>query len=178
MSYDQDSEIILQTPKFCVLKRNVFGRSDRLVYVVEHPGSVAILPILDDGGLVLVRNLRPAIGKELFEIPAGTLKPGETPQAGAIRELAEETGYRARVWEEITQFYVSPGITNERMTLYFARELLPGQAHPEPDENLRVEVLTPEECRRAMDRGIICDAKSLIALLIFFGGQNAGENRI
>lgn len=171
MSYGEACEIVLRTPKFCVSKRGASDPSGHSVYVVEHPGSVAILPILDDGKLVLVRNLRPAIGAELFEIPAGTLKPGEPPQAGAIRELAEETGYHARMWQEIVNFYVSPGISNEKMTLYFARELVPGQPHPEPDENLHVAIFSPEECRQAMDRGTICDAKSLIALLIYFGGK-------
>lgn len=172
MSSGNDSEILFHTPKFQVVRRSHPDEPSSPVIFVDHPGAVAILPILDDGRLVLLRNFRRAIGKELLEVPAGTLRPGEPPQMGAIRELAEETGYQARIWQEIIDFYVSPGITNEKMTLFFARGLVAGTATPEPDEEISVRLMTPDECRQALEDRTIRDAKSIIALLIYFSGES------
>ncbi|ASV74729.1 ADP-ribose pyrophosphatase [Thermogutta terrifontis] len=163
-----DGDIVFEAPKFQIVRRTASQAPAQSLYYVNHPGAVAILPILDDERIVLVRNRRWAINRELLEIPAGTRRPGEHPQAAAIRELSEETGYSARIWQEVLEFYVSPGITNERMTLFFARDLIPGSPHLEPDEDLRVEIATVEQCKTALREGLICDAKSIIALLVFF----------
>lgn len=170
-----DGDVVFEAPKFQVVRKAGPQESPQPLYYVNHPGAVAILPILDDERIVLVRNRRWAVNRELLEIPAGTRRPGEHPQAAAIRELSEETGYTARIWQEILEFYVSPGITNERMTLFFARDLVPGSPHLEPDEDLHVEIATVEQCQKALREGLICDAKSIIALLVFFSqGQFVG----
>ena len=91
--------------------------------VVEHPGAVAILPVLDDGRLVLVRQFRYAVGRDLLEVPAGTREPNEGPRECAIRELREETGYSVDEVEELCRFFVSPGWCTEELIVYRAGNL-------------------------------------------------------
>jgi ADP-ribose pyrophosphatase len=128
--------------------------------VAHHPGAVAILPIRDDGRIVFVRQYRYAVGKTLLEIPAGTREANEEP---------DETGYRAGRLRELIRFYVSPGWTDEQLVVFVAEALSAGAAHPAGDERLQVVELAPEEAREALRTGSICDAKSVIALLGYFG---------
>src|ERR1700736_5906545 len=88
--------------------------------IIVHPGAVAILPLVDAGHVCLLRNQRPNVGDTLLEIPAGTLEVGEVPDAAAVRELAEETGYRAATWRKLAAFYPSPGVISERTHLFLA----------------------------------------------------------
>jgi ADP-ribose pyrophosphatase len=135
--------------------------------VIIHPGAVAVLPVLADGAVCLVRNRRPVVGETLLEVPAGTLEPGEAPQAAAVRELAEETGYRAERWRRLTAFYPSPGVLSETTHLFVAEGLTPGAMHLERDEDLHPEVVPwPQALAWARD-GTIRDAKTLVALLLW-----------
>src|SRR5207302_6513099 len=109
--------------------------------VVLHPGAVAILPLLDADRLCLVRNRRPIVGETLLEIPAGTLEPGEPPETAAIRELAEETGYRAEHWRKLAELIPSPGVLSERTHLFVAQDLTPGPQQLELDEDLPPQVV-------------------------------------
>ena len=127
--------------------------------------AVAILPVLDDGRVCLIRNYRVAVDKTLIEVPAGTLEPGEDPAVTAVRELAEETGYRASSIEELRQCTMSPGILNERMHIYLARGLTPGNTALEAGEQIETLVVTWDEAMRMVADGTIVDAKTLIALL-------------
>src|SRR5437764_3983068 len=102
------------------------GGADLGREVVLHPGAVVILPLPDDGHVCLLRNYRFSVAETLLELPAGTLEPPETPEAAAARELAEETGYQARSWRKLAEFYASPGVMTERMYLFAARDLTPG----------------------------------------------------
>lgn len=133
--------------------------------VVEHPGAIGILPVLPDGGLVLVRQFRYAVGRELLEIPAGTREAGEPPEACAHRELAEETGYKASQLEHLLSFFVSPGWCTEELIVYRATGLQAGQADTEEDEVIAVEVIGPDEISGLMRDGWIADAKTVTALL-------------
>ena len=117
---DTPPEELLRTRRFRVVRHTALGR-DGLPHTketVQHPGAVAVLPILDDGRVCLIRNYRVAVDKTLIEVPAGTLEPGEDPAETARRELAEETGFRAKSIEKLRAFNMSPGILNERMHLY------------------------------------------------------------
>ena len=135
--------------------------------VVLHPGAVAILPLVDADHVCLVRNQRPIVGARLIEIPAGTLEPGEAPDAAAIRELAEETGYRAARWQKLGEFFPSPGVLSERTHLYLASELTPGTMQLEAGEELVPETVSLSDAMRWVLDGTIRDAKTLIALLLF-----------
>jgi ADP-ribose pyrophosphatase len=135
--------------------------------VVEHPGAVAILALRPgpDPEIVLVQQTRHAVGRALLEIPAGTLEPPETPDACARRELAEEAGYAARTWERLATFYPAPGISTEEMHLFLAEDLRPVAAERE-EEDLTVHHLPLSAARRLVATGEICDAKSIVAILL------------
>jgi ADP-ribose pyrophosphatase len=135
--------------------------------VVLHPGAVAILPVVDAGHICLLQNHRPIVGETLWEVPAGTLELGEAPEAAAVRELAEETGYRAGRWRKVTAFYPSPGVLNERTHLFVAEELTPGPSQLERDEDLEARVVPWEEALGWALDGSIRDAKTLVALLLW-----------
>jgi ADP-ribose pyrophosphatase len=133
--------------------------------VVLHPGAVAILPVLDECHIVLLRNHRFILNEVLWEIPAGTLEPGESAEAAAPRELEEETGYRAGRWTKVLEFFPSPGVLSEKTHLYVARELTPGAMRPEIDEELEPQIVPWEQALTWALDGIIRDAKTLVALL-------------
>ncbi len=143
--------------------------------VVCHAGSVVILPHLDDGRVLLVRQYRYATRKWLWELVAGGIEPGETPREAARRELREETGYRARTLKLLFNFYSSPGFLTERMTLVEARGLSKSKAEPEPDENLKLGRFTRAQLRKMIRTKIIQDAKTLVGLLWLF---HAGGSKI
>jgi ADP-ribose pyrophosphatase len=138
----------------------------RVVYeVVEHPGAVAIVALGPGRGLLLVRQFRQPVGAELLEIPAGTLEPGETPQACARRELAEEVGQAAARWAHLISFYPSPGILSEELHVFLAEDLESSPAERE-EEDLRVVPLPLEEAYRRIGTGEIRDAKSIIGITV------------
>ena len=135
--------------------------------VVDHPGAVSIIAT-DDESIYLVRQPRVAVGEPaLLELPAGKLDvEGETPLECAKRELGEEVGMTARTWSELKRFYISPGFTDEEVTLFVATGLAPIPDHePDPSERIEVGAWPLSELDRAI--GECADAKSLIGLLLF-----------
>ena len=162
-------ETLLDAKRFQVVKQTVTrpdGRTASVSYVV-HPGSVAILPLVDDDHLCLIRSRRLTVGQTLIEVPAGTREPGELPLETARRELEEETGYRAAEWEELAQFYMSPGILSERIHLYVASQLTPGPPRREANEEIENLVLSWPDALAMLDRGEIVDGKTIVALLVY-----------
>ncbi len=135
--------------------------------IVDHPGAIAIVPILEDGRILLVRQYRYAAGKELLEIPAGTLKKGEAPDTCARRELKEETGYTAGSMKKILAMYMVPGYSNEVIHLYFATELKAGESSMEEDECITLEAYSPDELLEMMEKNTIEDAKTIAGVLSF-----------
>lgn len=136
--------------------------------VVRHPGAVAVLPLLpgEEGPeVVLVRQYRYAAGEGVWEVPAGTLEPGEEPADCARRELEEETGLRAGALEPLGRIYTSPGFTDEVVHLFVAPEPDPGSPSPEDDERLEPRRLSLRRARELVERGSIVDAKTVCALL-------------
>lgn len=163
-----DEPVVFMGRKFRVVRLARPGRDGRAhpYEVIRHPGAAAIVPWLPDGRLLLVRQPRPAVGRELLEIPAGTLDPGEDAEACARRELEEETGYRAARWRRLIRFHPSPGILDERMWLYEARDLEPGTAHPDTDEQITNVPIAPADIAGLVARGEIADAKTLVGLAL------------
>jgi ADP-ribose pyrophosphatase len=131
--------------------------------VVEHPGAAAIVAVTPEGRVLLVRQFRQAVGRELLELPAGTLEPGESPLECARRELAEEAGWAAGRWQPLIAFYPSPGVLAEELHVFLAEDLRPADAARE-EEDLRVESLPLEEAHRRIAAGEIRDAKSIIGI--------------
>jgi ADP-ribose pyrophosphatase len=136
--------------------------------VVEHPGAVAIVASDRENNLVLVRQTREAVRRELLEIPAGTLHPGEDPLTAAQRELEEETGYVAGQWRSGPRFMTAPGFCQEIMHLFFAEGVEGGEPANEEDEEIEVVLVPREDAERLL--GEIEDAKSLIGLLLLLHG--------
>lgn len=136
--------------------------------VVVHPEVVAMLPVLEDGRLVLVRQYREAVGRTLLEIPAGGIDDGETPEQAVRREMKEETGYGVGSLEKLAAFYSSPGFTTEKMHLYRLHDLTPGKATEENDQ-IEVVSMTPEDAWNAVASGDMADAKSILALALHRG---------
>ena len=143
---------------------NILVRRD----VVRHPGSIVVLA-LDEARrpahVLLERQYRHAAGQRMWELPAGTLDPGEAKLPAAKRELLEETGYTASKWERALSFYVSPGFVSESMQIFLARGLKKGQAQPEEDERIAIRFFTIAQAVRMVMTGKIIDAKSIAGLL-------------
>jgi ADP-ribose pyrophosphatase len=134
---------------------------------IEHPGAVVILPIVDSDRICLIRNYRMAVGEELLELPAGTIDESEDPFETARRELREETGYEARSIEKLHEFWVSPGILREKMHLYVARDLTPGEPRTEQGEEIKSLIVTWTEALAMIDARQVRDAKTIVGLLLY-----------
>lgn len=138
---------------------------ERNLDIVQHPGSVAIIPILDDGHVVLVRQYRHATERAMWEIPAGTAETGEEPEAGARRELREETGYTADSIELVCGVYPTPGYCTERVWIYAARGLHAGPQVLEEDEHIELRVVSLDEALAMQASTQIIDMKTVLSLL-------------
>jgi len=134
--------------------------------IVEHGGSVVMLPIDDLGNLVLVRQYRHAAGIDLLELPAGTRDGGESYESCAAREMREETGMAAGRLEKVGEFYLAPGYSTEFMAVFVATDLTPDPLPGDADEFLQVERMPVQEALRMAERGQLPDAKSLAALFV------------
>jgi ADP-ribose pyrophosphatase len=132
--------------------------------IVKHPGAVAIIPFTQDDKIVVVRQFRKPLEKEIFEIPAGKLEPGEEPGHCALRELEEETGYITKNLTLVTSFYTSPGFADELIYIYEANELEEGKFQPDEDEFVEKLHITLEEGLRLLEDEKIHDAKTVFAL--------------
>ena len=140
---------------------NIRARRD----VIRHPGSIVVLAIDDSGKVLLERQYRYAVGRRMWELPAGRIDSGESKLAAARRELLEETGYTATRWQRGLYFYVSPGFLQERMTVYVARGLKKGIAQPEEDERIAVRFFPLAQAVRMVMTGKIIDAKTISSFL-------------
>lgn len=134
--------------------------------VLEHPGGVAVVPLDDDGSVLMVRQYRHAVGTDLLELPAGTLKKGEDPALTADRELQEEVGMTAASIELIGEFFLAPGYSSELMRVYLATGLSPAALPQDEDEVIEVERVPFAEAVRMAIEGKIRDAKSISGLLL------------
>ena len=157
-----------------IFKGRIVGlRVDDVVYpngnrssveVVEHNGGVSIIAMPEPTKIVLVRQFRPAIGRELWEVPAGKLEDGEDPTLAAERELIEETGYRCASIKKLCSFYTAPGFCSELLHLYLAEGLTAGPAQPEDDEVLHARLFDLDELSAMIDRDEVPDAKTQVAV--------------
>lgn len=134
--------------------------------VIEHPGSVVVVPFVSPAEVCLVEVVRVAVGRTLLELPAGTLDREESLAAAARRELAEETGYRAGRITAAGEWWMSPGILRERMHLFVATDLVAGPQALEPGERIRPRVVAWDEAVAMCLDGRIDDAKTVAGILL------------
>lgn len=142
-----------------------------LYQIVRHPGGVGVLPLHDDGTVTLIRQLRPAVGGRLMEVPAGRLAQGEDPVVCGRRELAEETGLRAKNFEPLGMYRSSPGVSDETIHLFLATGLTQKEADPEKYEDIGTIRIPLGEARRMAMNGEITDGKTIAALYRAGHGQ-------
>jgi ADP-ribose pyrophosphatase len=133
--------------------------------VVRHGGSAVMMAVDEKKRVLLVRQYRLPAEKYLWELPAGRLDAGEKPLQAAKRELIEETGYRARKWTKLASFFVSPGFVQERMTIFLAEDLTPGEATPMDDERIEARWFAKKELSEMIKAGKIDDAKTIVGFL-------------
>lgn len=134
--------------------------------VVRHPGGAGGLPLFEDGRIALVRQYRHPAGRELLEIPAGRVEPGESAELCAAREIEQEIGFRAGHMRKLAEFYSTPGFCEERLHVYLATELTLTAQNLDHDEMVEIIYLPLREAVRMAERGEIEDSKTLVALLL------------
>jgi ADP-ribose pyrophosphatase len=176
------SETVFQGPLFRVQHDKLIepGGKPSERDVIRHNGSVVILAIdssksKKDPWVVIERQYRHAANQYLWELPAGKLEPGEDALAGAQRELAEETGYSAKKWKPLVEYFASPGFLGEAMKVFTAEGLVAGDAHPEADEDIDFRLVKLSDLLKMIDKGAIKDGKTLTAVLLY--ARQAGSKR-
>jgi 8-oxo-dGTP pyrophosphatase MutT (NUDIX family) len=168
------SETVYQGPLFRVQHDKIIepgGRQNERD-VIRHNGSVVILAVDDSGSkknpwIVMERQYRHAANQYLWELPAGKIDAGEEPLAGAKRELIEETGYRAKKWSPLVEYYPSPGFLGETMKVFLAEGLRAGEAHPEEDEEIELRLIRLTDVLKMIEKGAIIDGKTLSSVLLY-----------
>lgn len=134
--------------------------------IVDHPGAVTLVPVDPQGRVYFVRQYRHPIGGEILELPAGTLDPGEEPEACALREVREEIGMSASRLEKLGEFFLAPGYSTEYMHIFLATGLKPSPLPGDEDEIIQVVSLAPARAFELIAEGQIRDAKTLAALYL------------
>jgi ADP-ribose pyrophosphatase len=140
--------------------------------MIRHSGASAVVPVLSTGSaadpeIMLIRQFRHAADGLIWEVPAGRLDPGESPETCAVRELAEETGMRTRRLERLTTIFTTPGFTDERIHIFAAHDLEPGEHRREADEFMENHTFALSRCLEMIHSGEISDGKTVASLLFF-----------
>ena len=163
------SQNLLTTDRFRVEKvtRQLAGGQTRTRAIVRHPGAVAIVPMVDEDHVCLIENYRVSVDRKLLEIPAGTLEGQATPLETARRELKEETGYEAATIKQVAWFYLSPGVLDEKMTVFVAEGLTVGKPEREVGEEIENRVVAWDDAIEMIFSGAITDAKTIAGLLVY-----------
>lgn len=141
---------------------------------IQHNGAAAVVPVREDGKLLMVRQYRNALERDTIEIPAGGLNPGEPTDRAALRELEEETGYRCEKAEFLISIRTTVAFCNEKIDIYVARNLIPGRQHLDEDEYIRVEAYTVEELLGRIYDGTLQDGKTVSAVLAYAAKYGKG----
>ncbi len=139
--------------------------------MVRHPGAAAIVPLKEDGTVILIKQFRHAAGGFIYEIPAGKLHPGEDPRDCALRELEEEIGYRAGTLELISSIFTAPGFTDEVIHVYKATGMTQGRQQLDRDEVLEIVELPLADALAMIRAGTIRDAKTMVGLQSVYLGE-------
>ena len=135
--------------------------------IIEHTGSVAILPLIDSDTAIILKQYRPALGEYIYEIPAGTLKAGEDPHECARRELEEETGYRPGKLVKLFEMYMAPGYSREKLRSFVATDLKPGIFRPSEREEIEVVKIPLDKAIEMIETNEIRDAKTIATIFYY-----------
>lgn len=135
--------------------------------IVEHADCIAVVPVDEQGSILLVKQYRYAVGKELLEIPAGGIDPGEDAISAVRREMGEETGFSPKTVNKLGGFYSSPGFCTEYMHIFLATDLMPNRLEAEDTEGITVVRVKPKDIEGLIASGAICDSKSVAGLCIY-----------
>jgi ADP-ribose pyrophosphatase len=135
--------------------------------IVEHADCIAVVPVDEQGSILLVKQYRYAVGKELLEIPAGGIDPGEDAISAVRREMSEETGFSPKTVNKLGGFYSSPGFCTEYMHIFLATDLMPNRLEAEDTEGITVVRVKPKDIEGLIASGAICDSKSVAGLCIY-----------
>jgi len=168
------SEVVFEGPLFKILRDRLVepGGAENVRDVIRHNGSVVVLAIdssknKKDPWIVVERQYRHAANQFLWELPAGKLDEGEDALAGAQRELQEETGYKAKKWTPLVEYFASPGFLGESMKVFLAEGLVAGDANPEADEQIELRLVKLSEVLKMIAKGAILDGKTLTSVLLY-----------
>jgi ADP-ribose pyrophosphatase len=168
------SEVVYTGPLFRVLHDKIVepGGYENERDVIRHNGSVVILALDNSKNkknpwVVMERQYRHAANQFLWELPAGKIEPGEDPLEGAKRELAEETGYRAKKWKPLVEYYASPGFLGEAFKVFVAEGLEAGETAPDEDEKIELRLVKLSEMLEMIEKGAILDGKTLCSVLLY-----------
>ncbi|HSB65716.1 MAG TPA: NUDIX hydrolase [Anaerolineales bacterium] len=161
-------EMIYRGHAFNVRRDEVRTPNQRSMHldIIEHVWAVTILPIDEEGRILFVRQYRHPAGMELLELPAGTVKDGETPEVCALREIREETGFAAGKLTKLGEFFLAPGYSTEYMVVYLASELKFGPLPGDPDEFITLQPISIEQAYSMARDGKVIDGKSLAGLFL------------
>lgn len=135
--------------------------------LIKHPGAAAIIPVLEDGRIILVEQYRNALGRKTFEIPAGGIEKGETPLQCVTREIEEETGYRSNQIEFLIKVITAIGFCDEMIPIYVAKDLVKTEQNLDEDEEIELKIVTIEEAVDMILNGIIIDSKTVSGILAY-----------
>lgn len=166
-----------------VLKNKLFRVVDEIAtdstgfqihrFIVRHPGSAVMMPVDEKDRVLLVRQFRLPAERELWELPAGRMDPGESPLQAAKRELREETGLRAKKWVKLISFWPSPGYVDEKMNLFLALDLTEGEQHMMEDERIEMRWFSRREFAGLIRGGKIHDAKTIVGYFLWLDYRRA-----
>ncbi len=146
--------------------------------LIRHPGAAAVVPLKEDGTVVLIRQFRHAAGGFIYELPAGKLQPGEDPRDCAARELEEEIGYRALSLEALASIWTAPGFADEIIHIYKATRLIPGRQQLDRDEVLEVVEMPLRQAIAKIRDGTIRDGKTIVGLqTVYLDSADMGDGR-
>lgn len=163
------SQEVLQNKLFRIVDETATDPSGFQIrrFIVRHPGSAVMMAVDANDRVLLVRQFRLPAERNLWELPAGRLDPGESPLEAARRELREETGYTAKKWVKLVSFWPSPGYVDEKMNLFLALDLVEGEQHPMPDERIEKRWFPKTELGNLIRAGKIQDAKTIIGYFLW-----------
>lgn len=166
--------LVIQVRRDSIRVHKAEGSVEATREVVDHPGAVTLVPVDNDGNVLLVRQFRWAAAMSLLEAPAGRLDPGEAPEDGARRELREETGHTADTLVPLGGFWMAPGYSTEYMHCYLATGLRPDPLPPDEDEDIETVPVPWDDIPRLIREGVVQDAKSVAILQMAYYQHGRG----